>query len=119
MTEVVQGDVLDPASLDRALEGIDVAYYLVHSMGAHGDYHEKDRLAARNFGEAARRTGVRRIVYLGGLANDASGLSRHLILTKANPSVRDRNTVAPMVTPATTALLKKKRTNFPPIQART
>ena len=77
-TEVVQGDVLDPASLDRALEGIDVAYYLVHSMGSHGNYHEKDRLAARNFGEAAQRAGVRRIVYLGGLANDPSGLSRHL-----------------------------------------
>ena len=77
-TEVVQGDVLDPGSLDRALEGIEVAYYLVHSMGSHGNYHQKDRLAARNFGEAARRAGVRRIVYLGGLANDPRGLSRHL-----------------------------------------
>jgi uncharacterized protein YbjT (DUF2867 family) len=47
-------------------------------MGSHGNYHEKDRLAARNFGEAARRAGVRRIVYLGGLASDRNGLSRHL-----------------------------------------
>ena len=62
-TEIVAGDLLDPASLDRALAGIDVAYYLVHSMGAHGDYRETDRMAARNFGEAARRAGVRRIVY--------------------------------------------------------
>ena len=78
VSEVVHGDVLDPDSLDRALEGTEMAYYLVHSMGSHGNYHEQDRLAARNFGEAARRAGVRRIVYLGALANDASGLSRHL-----------------------------------------
>ena len=77
-TEVVSGDLFDPPSLDRALAGIDLAYYLVHSMGAHGDYSEKDRVAAHNFGQAARRAGVRRIVYLGGLANDSGGLSQHL-----------------------------------------
>ena len=77
-TEVVAGDLFDPASLDRALAGIDVAYYLVHSMGAHGDYLEKDRVAARNFGDAARRAGVRRIVYLGGLATGDETLSKHL-----------------------------------------
>ena len=77
-TEVVAGDVLDPASLDRALARIDVAYYLVHSMGAHGDYLEKDRVAARNFSDAARRAGVRRIVYLGGLATGDDPLSKHL-----------------------------------------
>lgn len=77
-TEVVAGDLLEPASLDRALAGVDVAYYLVHSMGAHGDYLEKDRAAARNFGDAAQRAGVRRIVYLGGLAATGEELSRHL-----------------------------------------
>jgi uncharacterized protein YbjT (DUF2867 family) len=77
-TEIVAGDLLDPASLDRALTGIDVAYYLVHSMGAHGDYRDTDRVAARNFGEAARRAGVRRIVYLGGLAASNEALSKHL-----------------------------------------
>src|SRR3954469_6179177 len=77
-TEVVAGDLFDPASLDRALAGIDVAYYLVHSMGAHGDYSEKDRVAAHNFGQAARRAGVRRIVYLGGLAAVGNTLSKHL-----------------------------------------
>jgi len=77
-TEVVPGDLLDPASLDRALTGIDVAYYLVHSMGAHGDYRGTDRIAARNFGEAARRAGIRRIVYLGGLATGDEALSKHL-----------------------------------------
>lgn len=77
-TEVVAGDVLDPASLDRALAGVEVAYYLVHSMGAHGDYFETDRVAARNFGDAARRAGVRRIVYLGGLATGDEVFSKHL-----------------------------------------
>jgi len=77
-TEVVAGDLLDPASLDRVLSGIDVAYYLVHSMGAHGDYRETDRIAARNFGDAARRAGVGRIVYLGGLASGEEPLSKHL-----------------------------------------
>jgi uncharacterized protein YbjT (DUF2867 family) len=77
-TEVLPGDLFDPVSLDAALIGIDVAYYLVHSMGAHGDYLEKDRLAARNFGEAAGRAGVRRIVYLGGLATGEETLSKHL-----------------------------------------
>ncbi len=77
-TEVIAGDLLDPASLDRALEGIDVAYYLVHSMGAHGDYRENDRVAARNFGAAAKRAGVQRIVYLGGLATGDEPLSKHL-----------------------------------------
>jgi uncharacterized protein YbjT (DUF2867 family) len=77
-TEIVAGDLLDPVSLDRALNGIDVAYYLVHSMGAHGDYRETDRTAARHFGEAAQRAGVRRIVYLGGLATGDQLFSKHL-----------------------------------------
>lgn len=77
-TEVVAGDVLDPASLDRALCGVHSAFYLVHSMGAEGDFAEKDAAGARNFAEAAARQGVRRVVYLGGLGEQAPGLSRHL-----------------------------------------
>lgn len=80
-TEVVAGDCLDIASLDGPLAGVDVAYYLVHSMGADGDFSERDRQAAWNFADAARRAGVKRIVYLGGLggANDgAASLSSHL-----------------------------------------
>jgi uncharacterized protein YbjT (DUF2867 family) len=77
-TDVVVGDVMDPASLDGALTGIDVAYYLVHSMGADGDYRATDAVAARHFGEAARRAGVRRVVYLGGLAAGDEPLSTHL-----------------------------------------
>jgi uncharacterized protein YbjT (DUF2867 family) len=78
-TEVVAGDLLEPLSLDRAFAGIDQAYYLVHSMGAHGDYRETDRTAALNFGRAARQAGVRRIVYLGGLATGEEALSKHLL----------------------------------------
>src|SRR5512143_327499 len=48
--EVVRGDVLDAASLSQALSGVEAAYYLVHSMGATGDFEEHDRLAAENFG---------------------------------------------------------------------
>ncbi len=77
-TEVVGGDLLDAHSLDRAMAGVDTAFYLVHSMGARGDYREADLLAARAFGGAARRAGLRRIIYLGGLAQDDGSLSKHL-----------------------------------------
>ncbi|MCX5202325.1 SDR family oxidoreductase [Streptomyces sp. NBC_00237] len=63
----VQGDVTDPASTRRAMEGVEVAYYLVHALGTGTRFEETDRRAARVFGEEARRAGVRRIVYLGGL----------------------------------------------------
>lgn len=76
--EVVRGDLLDAASLPPAMQGITVAYYLVHSMGATGDFEQQDRLAAGNFGAAAKAAGVQRIVYLGGLGEDAPELSAHL-----------------------------------------
>ena len=77
-TEVARGDVLDVASLKPAMEGVDVAYYLVHSMGSTGNFEEQDRQAAQNFAAAAREAGVRRIVYLGGLGADVDELSPHL-----------------------------------------
>jgi uncharacterized protein YbjT (DUF2867 family) len=76
--EVVAGDVLDRASLDEALRGVEVAYYLVHSMGTRGSFEEEDRVAARHFAGAAAAAGVRRIVYLGGLGDPARELSAHL-----------------------------------------
>jgi uncharacterized protein YbjT (DUF2867 family) len=76
-TEVVGGDVLDPASLTEALAGVDTAYYLVHSMGSTGSFEEQDRIGAERFALAAREAGVRRIVYLGGLGA-GSNLSHHL-----------------------------------------
>ena len=78
-TEVVPGDVLDPASLDLALRGVETAYYLVHLMSGSGDFEEQDRRAAANFADASRRAGVRRIIYLGGLGDDSGPeLSPHL-----------------------------------------
>jgi uncharacterized protein YbjT (DUF2867 family) len=76
-TEIVAGDVLDPTTLREALRGIEVAYYLVHSMGSAGGFEEEDRRGARHFAEAALEAGVRRIVYLGGLGG-SDELSAHL-----------------------------------------
>ena len=77
-TEVVAGDCLRRETLDPVLAGVHTAYYLVHSMAAGAAFEEQDRLAARNFGEAARAAGVRKIVYLGGLGEAGAGLSAHL-----------------------------------------
>jgi len=76
--EVVAGDVLDADSLQRAMNGVDAAYYLVHSMGAAQGFEVTDRLAAERFGAAARTERVRRIIYLGGLGNRLGQLSPHL-----------------------------------------
>ncbi len=76
-TDLVEGDILDPATLAPALRGVRTAYYLVHSMAAEGDFEEIDRRAAFYFGSAALAAGVERIVYLGGLGS-GPGLSRHL-----------------------------------------
>ena len=69
--EIVAADALDGASLDAALDGIEIAYYLVHSMAAGRRFAELDRRAANTFREAAERAGVQRIVYLGGLQPEA------------------------------------------------
>ncbi len=77
-TQVVRGDLLDRDSLECTMQGIDIAYYLVHSLGSSGDFEAQEALAARNFADAARTAGVRRIVYLGGLGSTASEPSAHL-----------------------------------------
>jgi uncharacterized protein YbjT (DUF2867 family) len=78
-TQLVRGDVLDSASLDQALQGVHTAYYLVHLMSDSADFEKDDRQAATNFASAAVKAGVRRIIYLGGLGDDADpGLSPHL-----------------------------------------
>ena len=78
--EVVEGDVLTGAQLDAAMEGIDVAYYLIHSMEplATGQFPTAERNAAERFAQAAARAGVRRIVYLGGLVPGDGRYSAHL-----------------------------------------
>lgn len=75
--EVVRGDVRDPDQLREALQGCSAAYYLVHSLTS-PDFARLDAAAARTFAEAAAEAGVRRIIYLGGLGNDADQLSAHL-----------------------------------------
>ena len=76
---VVAADLLEPRTLAPALEGVEVAYYLAHSMGGgEAGFAERDRLAASTFAQAAAVAGVARIVYLGGLGDDASDLSHHL-----------------------------------------
>ena len=78
-TRIVVADVLQPESVAAAMQGIEVAYYLIHSMSASGgDFQERDRHAAHNFAVAARQAGVNRIIYLGGLASETSQISAHL-----------------------------------------
>jgi uncharacterized protein YbjT (DUF2867 family) len=76
--EVVGGDAADPDSLTRALDGVDIAYYLIHSLGTGADFEALDRSHARTFAAAARSCRVARIIYLGGLYPDAEKLSPHL-----------------------------------------
>ncbi len=77
--EIVTGDVFEHDDLVRAMQGIDVAYYLIHSMtNSRGDFAASDRIAAKTFGDAAREAGVKRIIYLGGLGDPSKDLSHHL-----------------------------------------
>ncbi len=78
-TEMVQGDVRDVASLDPALQDVHTAYYLVHLMSGSKHFEKEDRQAALNFAQAAKKAGAQRIIYLGGLGDDADPeLSPHL-----------------------------------------
>lgn len=76
--EAVQGDVQDFESLKAAFDGVEQAFYLIHSMGMGADFEERDRAGAENFARAASEAGVRRIVYLGGLVGEDGALSSHL-----------------------------------------
>lgn len=75
--EILQGDLLDEPFVSQALERIDVAYFLVHSMGAGGDFPERDRRIADTFARAAAQAGIGRVIYLGGLGTGPR-LSQHL-----------------------------------------
>ncbi|MGN6244437.1 MAG: SDR family oxidoreductase [Motilibacteraceae bacterium] len=77
--EVVQADAGDPAQLSAALQGVEVAYYLIHSLGMEsGDFEDEDRRTARIFAREARRAHVGRLVYLGGLLPEGEEMSKHL-----------------------------------------
>ena len=77
--EIAVGDALNPADLDKAMEGIDAAYYLIHSLGTGDDFAERDRTLATNFSEAAEKNGVGRILYLGGMKPKGKQQSKHLL----------------------------------------
>lgn len=74
--ELVEGDITDAASLEGIGEDVDVAYFLVHAMGGGGDYAERERAGAINFARVAKRAGVERVIYLGGLGDPRA--SEHL-----------------------------------------
>ncbi len=84
-TQVVRGDVLDPPSLAEAMLGVHTAYYLVHLMSDSKDFEKEDRQAATNFADAAKKAGVLRIIYLGGLGDDTD--------PKLSPHLRSRHEV--------------------------
>ena len=84
-TEVVEGDVLNRRSLTSALSDVQTAYYLIHLMASSADFEKEDRQAAQNFAAAAKEAGVERIVYLGGLGEEAD--------PKLSPHLRSRHEV--------------------------
>jgi uncharacterized protein YbjT (DUF2867 family) len=74
--ELHEGDITDAKSLAGAGADVEVAYYLVHAMGGGGGYAERERIGATNFGRMAKREGIKRVIYLGGLGGDDA--SEHL-----------------------------------------
>ncbi len=76
--DVVVGDVLRPDDLAGAMDGVSVAYYLIHSMRGNDQFSQRDVQAAEHFGGAAAAAGVERIIYLGGLGDPEANLSEHL-----------------------------------------
>ena len=80
--EVVRGDASEPDEIRAALDGADIAYYLIHSLGSGSTFEARDRHTALVFGQAAREAGVGRIVYLGGLFPEGEELSPHLASRK-------------------------------------
>ncbi len=76
--EIAVGDALKPETLPVAMQGVHTAYYLIHSIAGPSGFEELDIKAARNFGDAAKQAGVRRIIYLGGLGDPRADLSPHL-----------------------------------------
>jgi uncharacterized protein YbjT (DUF2867 family) len=90
--EIVAADVLAPETLAPALQDVEVAYYLVHSMAAGRDFGRLDLEGARNFADAAAKAGVRRIVYLGGLVPD-DAVSEHIVSRRDTGEVLRRGSV--------------------------
>ncbi|KQO36688.1 SDR family oxidoreductase [Aeromicrobium sp. Leaf245] len=80
--DVAQGDATEPEDVRRALDGVDVLYYLLHSIGSGDDFAETERRIAQSFADEAAAAGVSRIVYLGGMDPEDEQLSEHLASRK-------------------------------------
>ena len=76
--EIVEGDALDPEALNIALQGIDLAYYMLHALMVSKNFEQMEEDLARNFGKLAMQNGVKRIVYLGGITSSDDSLSPHM-----------------------------------------
>ena len=94
--EWARADATDADSVARVLEGADVAYYLVHSLGA-ADFEAHDLKAAETTARAAERAGVKQLVYLGGLGDDSPELSAHL-RSRRETGLRLASTSVPVTT---------------------
>lgn len=77
-TQIACADVSKPETLSPVLQDVDTAYYLIHSLGSVGNFEEQERNGAAHFSTAAKRAGVRRIIYLGGLCNEENPHSPHM-----------------------------------------
>jgi uncharacterized protein YbjT (DUF2867 family) len=76
--EIVDGDAGNPVDVRRAMKDVDVAFYLLHALNAPRDFEEEERRLATTFAEAAKASGVSRVIYLGGMVDDETELSAHL-----------------------------------------
>jgi uncharacterized protein YbjT (DUF2867 family) len=76
--DIIHADVMEPASLAPAFEGVEIAYYLIHNMSSGHGYTERELEAARNFARAAEDAGVQHIIYLGGLADEEQHIAPHM-----------------------------------------
>jgi uncharacterized protein YbjT (DUF2867 family) len=76
--EVIEGDIMQPASLAPALQGVHSAYYLIHNMSSGSGYTAREQDGARNFADAAAQAGLEHIIYLGGLADPQGGIAAHM-----------------------------------------
>jgi uncharacterized protein YbjT (DUF2867 family) len=110
--ELVTADVLKPETLTVALRGVDVAYYLVHSMSSGAAFEDRDRTAATNFATAAKSAGVKRIVYLGGLSDEtATDVSAHLA-SRAEVGRILASTGVPTIVPRAAVILGSGSASF-------
>jgi uncharacterized protein YbjT (DUF2867 family) len=112
----VAADATDEAAIERALAGVDVAYYLVHSLGT-SDFGDVDRRAATAVAEAADRAGVSQVVYLGGLGDDADDLSPHLRSRAQTATVLSRSGAVPVTTLRAAVVIGRGSAGFETIVA--